>query len=58
MLRKPINAISIINNVQERKLDQQNSRWMIYVWNVSVCNIRRDGILTNMVANNMLDCQA
>lgn len=58
MLRKPINAISIINNVQERKLDQQNSRWMIYVWHVSVCNIRKDGILTNMVANNMLDCQA
>jgi hypothetical protein len=39
MLRKPIKAISIINNVQERKLDQQNSRWMIYVWHISVCDL-------------------
>jgi hypothetical protein len=58
MLRNPIKTISTINNVQERKLDQQNSRWMICIWHVSECDVRKDGILTNMVANSMLDCQA
>jgi hypothetical protein len=45
MLRKPIKAISIINNVQERKLDQQKRRWMIYVWHISVCDL---GTMGNM----------